>query len=125
MIPLVLTFNNPINVSVQVGDYIYYTPTQTVGTVTPFDTADIPNVVRLGPIESIAPNPTAGIDITVTWDDANIAQPNSGDFIMFEKDKRLNTPSLLGYFASVRLVNNSRTKAEIFSLGSETFESSK
>ena len=125
MIPLVFTFNNPINVSVQVGDYIYYTPTQTVGTVTPFDTADIPNVVRLGPIESIAPNPTAGIDITVTWDDANIAQPNSGDFIMFEKDKRLNTPSLLGYFASVRLVNNSRTKAEIFSLGSETFESSK
>jgi len=42
-----------------------------------------------------------------------------------EKDKRLNTPSLLGYFASVKLINNSRTKAEIFSLGSETFESSK
>ena len=125
MIPLTLTFNHAINVSAQVGDYIYYVPTTSIGTVTPFDTAKLPDIVRLGPIESIAPNPVSGIDITVTWDNANIAAPNPGDFIMFEKDKRLNTPSLLGYFASVKLINNSRTKAEIFSLGSETLESSK
>lgn len=125
MIPLTINFSEDINYSTQVGDFVYYVPTTTIGTVNPFDTAQIQNVVKLGPITAIVPNPTSGWDVTVTWDNINIAAPNPGDFMMFEKDKRVNTPSLVGYYAEVKLVNNSRTKAEIFSLGSETFESSK
>ena len=44
---------------------------------------------------------------------------------MFAKDKKVNTSSLLGYYADVKFVNNSTTKAELFSVGSEIAESSK
>ena len=45
--------------------------------------------------------------------------------ISFAKDKTVNTSSLLGYYASVKFVNNSQEKIELFSIGSEIQESSK
>ena len=51
--------------------------------------------------------------------------PESDDFIMFQKDRRVNNTSLLGYYADVKFENNSRTKAEMFSISSEITESSK
>jgi len=44
---------------------------------------------------------------------------------MFAKNQAINTSSLLGYYADVKFENNSRTKAELFSVGSEISESSK
>ena len=44
---------------------------------------------------------------------------------MFVKNQVINTSSLLGYYADVKLENNSKRKVEIFSLGSEVTESSK
>jgi len=48
-----------------------------------------------------------------------------GDFIMFSKNKEVNNNSLLGYYAEVKLTNNSIKKAELFALGSDVLESSK
>lgn len=50
---------------------------------------------------------------------------HQGDYISFVKDKRVNTTSLLGYYASINFVNDSKEKAELFSFGSEFSESSK
>ena len=47
------------------------------------------------------------------------------DFIMFNKDNKVNKNSLVGYYAEVKLENNSSSKAELFSIGSEITESSK
>ena len=44
---------------------------------------------------------------------------------MFSKDKVANNTSLLGYFAEVKLINNSTEKAELFALSSEIRLSSK
>ena len=44
---------------------------------------------------------------------------------MFEKDKQVNSSSLIGYYANVKLINDSKGKIELFSLGSEVSESSK
>ena len=44
---------------------------------------------------------------------------------MFSKDKIANNTSLVGYFAEVKLSNDSTDKAELFSLGSEITPSSK
>jgi hypothetical protein len=44
---------------------------------------------------------------------------------MFSKDKVANNTSLLGYFAEVKLINNSTEKAELFALNSEIGLSSK
>ena len=51
--------------------------------------------------------------------------PTIGDFIMFSKDNKANLSNLLGYYAEIQFVNNSSTKAELFSVGSEIFGSSK
>ena len=51
--------------------------------------------------------------------------PQSGAFILFSKDNAVNLTSLIGYFASVKLRNNSNIKSEIFSVGVDVEESSK
>jgi len=51
--------------------------------------------------------------------------PSANDYILFSKNQTINTSSLLGYYADIKLENNSKRKVEIFSLGSEVTESSK
>ena len=119
---LTLTFPFPINDSVQVGDWVYYTPLTTIGTVSPFEKQDsLANVVQLGPIVAFG----TGNAIDVMWDDANISAPAVDDFILFGKNKTVNTSSLIGYYADIKFVNNSTEKAELFAVGSDVFESSK
>ena len=48
-----------------------------------------------------------------------------GSFIMFSKDNKVNTSSMLGYYASIEYRNDSLEKAELFKVGAEVFESSK
>ena len=108
-----------INVSAQVGDIVYVTSNgnQLGG----FDESSLSTTSMLGPIISIANNA-----IVVRYDNSDMTFPLAmGNFISFAKDKRVNTSSLLGYYASVNFVNNSRGKIELFSVGSDVSESSK
>ena len=57
--------------------------------------------------------------------DSVASTPGLNDFIMFSKNKSVNNSSLLGYYAEVKLTNDSNEKAELFALGSEVSESSK
>ena len=107
-----LTFPNDINVSVQIGDIIYYTPTTLNGI---HNTAG--TIVELGFVTAINGN-----TITV---DYIAALPQPGDFIMFAKDRSVNMSSLLGYFAKFRIRNNSKDKAEMYSISVDVIESSK
>ena len=107
-----LTFPNDINVSVQIGDIIYYTPTTLNGV---HNTAG--TIVELGFVTAINGN-----TITV---DYIAALPQPGDFIMFAKDRSVNMSSLLGYFAKFRIRNNSQDKAEMYSISVDVTESSK
>ena len=195
---LQLTFTEPINTSVQIGDMVYYVPTNPTGT---FDTAPLNNATEIGEVTSIinqtgsvlgyqttdllgnvvpgsntfatnanvppfsllgmsisgpgfAPGTTiisypspgvmitdlASIGFTVTnatysffnlpkinvFDPtAPINVPNVGDFIMFAKNRAVNTSGIIGYYADIKLSNNSRDKAEMFSIASGVIESSK
>ena len=107
-----------INVSAQIGDIVYHTlPDNFTGG---FDSSTLDNTQKLGPIVEITNN-------SITWEyDSSIASPpQTGAFISFAKDKRVNTASLLGYYAEVKLSNNSTEKAELFALNSEITASSK
>ena len=44
---------------------------------------------------------------------------------MFHKNNQANISTLVGYFADVTMVNNNTERAELFSIGSEVFVSSK
>ena len=102
---LTITFNNPLNVSVQVGDIVYY--------------LDSGEVIEIGKVLTISGK-------TITCEiDQNQANPPNSSFILFSKYNRKNLTSITGYYADVEMRNDSQEYAEIFSVGSEIFESSK
>lgn len=107
---ITLTFNKPIQASVQIGDILYYTN----------DPMGV-EVVKIGDI--------VNIDFGANAIKCNIppstVRPTNSSFILFTKDNKVNTSGIVGYFAEVELRNDSIKKAELFSVASEIFESSK
>ena len=108
-----ITIELPSNIqndSLQVGDTIYSGYfTSGPGNVAP---------TYVGILTAILNNNTLHI-----WDAAHT--PAAGDFIMISKNKAVNNTSLLGYYARVKLANNSLEHAELFALNSEVAPSSK
>jgi hypothetical protein len=102
------------NVSLQVGDIAYYVKDDDTSTSVASFTD---SVKRIGKITSI------GTSYIIVGSSTN--DPPDDAFLMFSKDKVANNTSLVGYFAEVKLSNNSTEKAELFSLGSEITPSSK
>jgi len=127
----VLTFSDEINFSLQVGDMIYYSPTQ-VG-VGGFETIDNLNtVVEFGVVTSIYPNGNFNVNptipansIVVSYNENIVNVPQLNDFIMFGKNNEVNSSSLIGYYAEVEFKNESTDDIELFSISSEVSESSK
>ena len=81
-----------------------------------------------GGISNISIKAVEQSSIIADYDDAIAAihgAPIPGDFIMFSKDNKVNLSSLLGYYSLLKLRNDSKTKAEIFSVGTDFIESSK
>jgi hypothetical protein len=125
-VPVTLSFGAPLNASCQVGDTAYYVSTnaQLDGG---FTTNGANSIVEIGQIREITPfNGSAALVKCMT------DLPNSGEladdatqFILFSKDNKANLSSVLGYYADVKMVNNSTTEAELFSVGVDYFESSK
>jgi len=121
---ITLTFANELNTSVQVGDTAYYVETTEVAGGASFnsgnfDTAASSSIVEIGTVTVVGNK-----NITCDIDPSTPTTP-VGAFIFFSKDNRANTSGLLGYYAECKLKNNSTSEAELFSLASEIFESSK
>ena len=126
MATVTLTFANPINISAQVGDTTYYVTTSSQGGFTTSLNNSAPTtentIVEIGTIKSI----NAARLIMVCNTSLTTGQvPTTSHFISFSKDSIANTTTALGYYAEVKLRNNSTTEAELFSIGCDMFESSK
>ena len=127
---IIITLNNisNLNVSLQVGDIVYATPT-----FTQVGSSDLENsgsaigeayiVGKLLNIDDVG-NGTFNLTIDETIYPQTYV-PSDNDFIMFSKNTVINNSSLLGYYAEVKLLNESTEKAELFALGSEITQSSK
>ena len=121
-----LTFANKINESAQVGDTAYYVTTSAQGGFTTSLNVSTPTTeniyVAIGTIKSI----NAARLIMVCNTSLTTSQiPTTSHFIFFSKDNIANMSSALGYYAEVKLSNNSTEKAELFALNSEITASSK
>ena len=150
-----IEFRNPLNTSVQVGDTAYFINPIPVGvsqnrnplpnTTTPHQTGGQEDIIKIGEIKTTGPSvntfqcaPT-GVNVACMKCDmpqdlynahfntgclsANCLAANS--FIMFSKDNKANTSSMLGYYASAQFTNDSTEEAELFDVGVDIFESSK
>ena len=116
-----LFFSGGINTSLQVRDIGYYSTISTVGG-SGFSTSTKTSIKKFGIVNGI--DRTANT-VSFIFDDAIAVAPASGDYIMFEKDKRVNSSSLIGYYADVNFVNYSTKDIEMFSIGSQITTSSK
>ena len=114
-----------INTSAQIGDIVYYS--FNANNVGGFDQSTLSTTKKLGKIVGgdSANTPITGNLITVNYSDSIVSPPPHDAFISFAKDKKINTSSLLGYYADIKFINNSTEKIELFSIGSEVNESSK
>ncbi len=126
MATVTLTFANKINESAQVGDTAYYVTTSSQGGFTTSLNSSAPTTenvyVAIGTIKSI----NAARLIMVCNTSLTTSQiPTTSHFIFFSKDNVANMSSALGYYAEVKLKNNSTTESELFSVACDIFESSK
>ena len=131
MLLRLLTFPGPLNATIQIGDIVYYSPTTTIPT-SGFNTVNnVGNIVTFGVVTNVFPNgnvapPAPPNSIIVMYDDVSgVLPPAAGDYIMFSKNKEVNSSSLKGYYASVEFVNHRTDRVELFAVGSEISESSK
>jgi len=116
---ITLTFNEQLNISLQIGDTVWYLNTNAVGG---YDVAKSSLAKKLGVVKEIN---NQNNEIIVD-SDINDSTLNLEDvFIMFSKDSIANTSSLIGYYAEVFLENNSKEKIELFAVNSEIVQSSK
>lgn len=116
----VLTFSAPLNTSCQIGDVAYYMSSTTASGG--FTTGQHNNIVEIGIITAISGTTSAP---TVTIGNSLVASVPNGSFILFTKNNKANLSSLLGYYAEVKMVNNDTGTLELFSVGVDTFGSSK
>ena len=111
-----IEFDHPINASLQINDTIYVANELTGGTVSPPQKAG--EVTEIGSHYIIInKHPSAFPEITIA--------PPKNNFILFAKDIQVNESSLKGYYADVTFKNSSKTKSELFAVGSEVALSSK
>ena len=125
---ITLTFNYEINSSVQVGDQVYWTGVDALSGFT--HDSDLGLVVHIGTITKILHHSnTIGVLSyhvdPITGNPLPLISPPLESFISFSKNNVVNNNDLTGYYATVQFVNDSRTKAELFSVGSGVSESSK
>lgn len=109
MASITLTFPQPLNVSVQIGDTAYFT-----------NDINGNDIQKIGIITAI-PTP---LSLTCSISSSQI-RPSLTSFILFSKTASVNTSGLKGYYAEMQLKNDSLDYAELFLVGSEIFESSK
>ena len=105
---ITINFSKPINVSVQVGDTAYFT-----------------NDVNGKDINLIGEITAIGANYITTAILSHQTRPLLTSFILFSKTASVNTNGLKGYYADMQYKNDSESYAELFSVGSEIFESSK
>jgi len=124
MAQIKLIFDQELNSSLQVGDTVWYAPTSNVGSYQTASTSD--NAFeKLGVAIELSAQytkPTITVDLEPSIIATNVTTSN---FIMFSKNKAVNSSGLKGYYAELDFTNNSNKKIELFSVSSEVSQSSK
>ena len=129
------SFNTTINRSVQIGDVLYYAAVGVDGNffggganiaidTRPVDTVSNYNKIKKAGIITSITRTASGGSIIIEQD-VLVPLPADGDFIFFSKEASVNNSSMLGYFAEVKLENDSNKKIELFNIATDVFESSK
>ena len=130
---ITIPFNtDPQITGASVGDSIYYIDSANLSGASEENggtNSSLDNVIFMGLIESFVniSSTTWAIVVnnvvnSVTY---NYTMPTQNDYVFFTKNNEYNMAAVLGYYAQVKLVNDSTDAAELYSVGMEVAESSK
>ena len=138
-----LEFEQPLNVSLQIGDSAYYVDTSAAYTSSQSSASGVSGGVQvsqnstnpeyIGIVEAVSntrnlpPYTATNLAPSITIDTLLPASTfhNHAAFIFFSKDNKANLSSILGYYADIKFKNDSKEYAEVYSVGVDTFNSSK
>ena len=119
MATITITIGNSLNDSLSVGDIAYYVSLASSGGFS----SSSGSITQLGNVDAIN---TSTNTITVDVGGTTIsADALDNKMLLFSKDAAVNTSGLSGYYASVKMKNNSTTESELFAVSSEVVQSSK
>ena len=117
-----VNFTHSINSSVQIGDHIFWTPLQTIDVFSYISHEDtdgsVNSPINLGVCLAIGDN-------YILCSNPTVLPTDTSGFITCHKNVAINETGTKGYYADVLFKNNSNTKAELFTVGSEISLSSK
>ena len=130
MAQIIINFNEDLimNDSVQIGDYAFRVSNINDAKGVNY-TSQNPELI--GVIKGVSTtritvnNEDPTLQLLGLLDPTNPITPDEEDFIMFAKDSSINISGIKGNYIKVKIENNSKTHAELFTLGSEVSESSK
>jgi len=131
-----LSVTQALNVSLQVGDLVYCNCISPIVSNNPGYAISNSDPVILGEVTELTVDDTIlsrtwiGVQHLNYFTGISIQSPIPGCpvtelFLTFAKNNAVNKSSLKGYFNLVNFQNNSKTKAELFSVNSEVALSSK
>ena len=103
---ITLAFNGNVNVSLAVGDVVFY------------KSATTDKVYQIGAVTA------TGVNALICDIEPGTPRPALGDFIFFVKDAEINLSGLLGYYAEVTMEITGSVKKELFAVSTEMFPSS-
>ena len=123
-----ITFNDPINISCDVGDDIYTTPTTSQDSANTLFLGNMGGLSFVGTVFAVLNgdglDPTSPIALIVDHGALPIPVIPADGFMMFSKNKIANTSGITGYYAEATWVNDSIKEAELFAVGSSIAVSS-
>tara|TARA_R100001591_G_scaffold55455_1_gene65278 strand:- start:10803 stop:11252 length:450 start_codon:yes stop_codon:yes gene_type:complete len=133
--------------SLQIGDILFYVNSDNNEFTGGFNTSANNTPVKIGKITNIENGQTSAQGVTVNENAGEFVEFQNGlsiilitcevdnstplplvsnsSFLFFQKDNKVNSTSLLGYFAKMQFKNNSTERAELFTVSCEISESSK
>jgi len=116
-----------LNTSLQVGDNIYYTLAGDIKLNGGFATTATPSFLGTVVSTDILGNGLTRVTVLDSVTPGGGVSPveGGGAYFSFSKSGKVNQNELIGYWASVEFVNNSRVPAKLFAVGTEVHENSK
>lgn len=103
---ITLTFGFPLNVSLGIGDILFFKDISTG------------NTYKMGAVTDIS-----GLNVTCDIDPVT-PRPEAGDFIFFAKDTEINLSGVVGHYATVKMELSGSSKKELFAVNAQVIKSS-
>jgi len=120
MATITVTIANSLNQSLSVGDTAY---TVSLATAAGGFQSNSSTIVSLGNVDAISTSTnTITVDVGSTVVDTDDLD---NKMLLFSKDNTVNVSGLTGYYAEVKMTNNSTSQAELYAVNSEIVQSSK